>query len=61
MFVVGHVDPLLLQPSLYPLTWPDLPMIPLLAVLLGLLPAWVAPRPERSVAALPVTSEAVAA
>lgn len=61
MFVVGHVDPLLLQPSLYPLTWPDLPTIPLLAVLLGLLPAWVAPRPERSVAALPVTREAVAA
>jgi energy-coupling factor transport system permease protein len=61
MFVVGSIDPLLLQPSLYPLTWPDLPFVPLLAVLVGLVPAWVAPRPERSLVTKHVVRERVAA
>ena len=47
MIVAGAVDPLLLHPSLYPLRWPELPLVPLLAVLLGLLPAVAAPRPLR--------------
>jgi energy-coupling factor transport system permease protein len=45
MVVAGSYDPLLLHPSLYPLTWPDLPLVPLTAVLIGILPAWLAPRP----------------
>ncbi len=49
MVAVGRYDPLLLHPSLAPLSWPDLPLLPLGAVLLGLLPAFVAPRPQRFV------------
>ncbi|MCA1710485.1 MAG: energy-coupling factor transporter transmembrane protein EcfT [Actinobacteria bacterium] len=47
MVGVGSYDPLLLHPSLYPLRWPELPLLPLLAVLLGLLPAFAAPQPVR--------------
>ena len=47
MVATSSYDPLLLHPSLDPLRWPDLPIVPLLAVLVGILPAWVAPRPER--------------
>jgi energy-coupling factor transport system permease protein len=47
MLVAGGYDPLLLHPSLYPLVWPDLPLLPLAAILVGVLPAWLAPRPER--------------
>ena len=47
LFVAGGYDPLLLHPSLAPLTWPDLPALPLAAVLLGLLPAVAAPPPVR--------------
>jgi energy-coupling factor transport system permease protein len=48
MVAAGSYDPLLLHPSLYPLVWPDLPITPLLAILIALLPAWVAPRPART-------------
>jgi energy-coupling factor transport system permease protein len=47
LVAVGGYDPLLLHPSLDPLRWPDLPLLPLAAVLLGLLPAVVAPPPVR--------------
>jgi energy-coupling factor transport system permease protein len=47
MVAASTYDPLLLHPSLDPLRWPDLPVLPLLAVLIGVLPAWLAPRPER--------------
>jgi energy-coupling factor transport system permease protein len=62
--VAGAVDPLLLHPSLYPLRWPDLPLVPLAAVLVGLLPAVAAPRPVRpgpKPARAPVVQEKVAA
>lgn len=49
MVWVGSYDPLLLHPSLAPLTWPDLPLLGLVPVLLGLVPALVAPRPLRTV------------
>lgn len=39
------VDPLELHPSLSPLTWPSVPLLPAAAVLLGALPAWIAPAP----------------
>jgi energy-coupling factor transport system permease protein len=45
MIVAGHADPSLLHPSLYPLRWPALPVIPLAGVLVGLLPAWLTPEP----------------
>jgi energy-coupling factor transport system permease protein len=51
MVAASSYDPLLLHPSLDPLQWPDLPVLPLVAVLLGVLPAWLAPRPERPVIA----------
>lgn len=40
---VSIVDPHALHPSLYPLQWPALPIGPTVAVLLGALPAWMAP------------------
>jgi energy-coupling factor transport system permease protein len=40
---VSVLDPRALHPSLYPLQWPALPLAPTVAVLLGALPAWVAP------------------
>jgi energy-coupling factor transport system permease protein len=46
MVAASGYDPLLLHPSLDPLSWPDLPLVPLVAVLVGGLPAWLAPRPE---------------
>jgi energy-coupling factor transport system permease protein len=45
MVATSSYDPLLLHPSLDPLTWPDLPLLPLAAILVGVLPAWLAPRP----------------
>ncbi len=46
VLVSSSYDPLLLNPTLDPLSWPDLPLLPLLAVLLGVLPAWLSPLPE---------------
>jgi energy-coupling factor transport system permease protein len=40
---VSIVDPRALYPSLVPLQWPQLPIVPSLAILVGALPAWVAP------------------
>lgn len=40
-----HADDL--NPSLYPLRWPPLPVVPTLAILLGALPAPIAPPPEQ--------------
>lgn len=53
MVAVSSYDPLLLHPSLYPLRWPDLPLLPLLAILIGLLPAWLAPHPVRASKSVP--------
>ncbi|MET0903668.1 MAG: CbiQ family ECF transporter T component [Acidimicrobiales bacterium] len=43
MVAMSAVDPTILHPSLQPLRWPALPALPTAAVLLGLLPAWIAP------------------
>ena len=40
---VSTADPTVLHPSLQPLQWPELPLLPAAAVLLGILPAWIAP------------------
>jgi energy-coupling factor transport system permease protein len=39
----ARVDPSELSPSVFPLTWPQLSTLPLVAVLIGLVPAFVTP------------------
>ena len=46
LFLAGHVDPDNLNPSLQPLQWPTLQALPLMAILMGALPAWIAPPPR---------------
>jgi energy-coupling factor transport system permease protein len=43
--LTANVDPMDLYPSLTPLTWPQLAPLPVAGVLLGVLPAWIAPPP----------------
>ncbi|MFP3991111.1 energy-coupling factor transporter transmembrane component T [Streptomyces sp. E11-3] len=45
MIWAASYDPVGLHPGVIPLTAPELPLWPALSVLLGLLPAWVAPAP----------------
>jgi energy-coupling factor transport system permease protein len=55
MVATSHIDPGDLYPSLQPLRWPQLPIVPTLGILVGALPAWFAPpvvRSARSTAAL---------
>ncbi len=47
LYVSSNLDPANLNPSLQPLEWPQLALLPTLGVLIGLLPAWVAPPPLR--------------
>lgn len=64
VLAVATIDPTDLYPSLQPLRWPDLPVVPVAAVLLGALPAWLAPpvaRPLGSAASGPVPVRRVAA
>ncbi|MEQ1787506.1 MAG: energy-coupling factor transporter transmembrane protein EcfT, partial [Acidimicrobiales bacterium] len=56
---VSMVDPSDLYPSLEPLEWPTLPLLPALAVGVGALPAWLAPptratEPRRAAAPRPL-------
>ncbi len=48
MYVSSSIDPSRLNPSLQPLEWPELPLGPTLAILVGALPAVVAPPPARA-------------
>lgn len=45
MYVVASVDPAQLNPSVQPLVWPPLPIVPAAAILLGALAAVFAPPP----------------
>ena len=45
VLVAASLDPAALAPSTSPLVVPELPVVPALAVLVALLPAWVAPPP----------------
>jgi energy-coupling factor transport system permease protein len=57
LYVVSKVDPAQINPTLQPIEWPPLPVAPTVAVLLGTLPAVIAPPPRRvAVAAVPVDS-----
>jgi energy-coupling factor transport system permease protein len=42
-FVSAHVDPAELYPSVSPLTWPQVSALPLVAILVGLVPALATP------------------
>jgi energy-coupling factor transport system permease protein len=44
-FLAGSVDAANLNPSLDPLSWPQLPLLPAVGVAVALLPAWLTPSP----------------
>ncbi|MEV0645371.1 CbiQ family ECF transporter T component [Phytomonospora sp. NPDC050363] len=46
MYLTTRVDPANLYPSLNPLTWPEVGLLPAAAILVGVLPAWLAPPPD---------------
>lgn len=48
VIAMSVVDPNNLFPSVQPLQWPSLPLLPAMAVLLGVLPAWLAPPPAHA-------------
>ncbi|MCI3934645.1 energy-coupling factor transporter transmembrane component T [Streptomyces sp. AN091965] len=48
MYVVSRTDAASLYPSLSPLAWPEVTVLPALAALAGALPAWLAPAPPRA-------------
>jgi energy-coupling factor transport system permease protein len=52
--VTSRFDPANLNPSLGPLTWPQLALLPMLGILAGLTPAGLAPLPAD--ARMPVTA-----
>ncbi len=45
LYLTVWVDPGNLNPSLSPLRWPELSVVPLLGVVVGALPAWLSPPP----------------
>lgn len=49
LIVLGAVDPAQLYPSVFPLAWPTLPLVPTLGILAALLPAWLAPPVAREI------------
>ncbi len=51
VLVGAERDPLGLAAAVSPLAWPALPLLPALGMLVGVLPAFVAPRPVREVPA----------
>jgi len=51
LVVAGTTNPEALLPQTFPLVWPPLPIIPLLAICCALAPAWFAPLPPRSAGA----------
>jgi len=51
--LAARVDPASVRLSLYPLSWPEIPLVAVVGVLCGLLPAFLAPAPIRDVVAAP--------
>ncbi|KNB53764.1 CbiQ family ECF transporter T component [Streptomyces caatingaensis] len=51
LYVSARADAAVLHPSLSPLTWPEAAPLPVAAILLGALPAWLAPPPPVPAAA----------
>lgn len=61
MIVCTHVAPTTLDPTVFPLVWPQLAPLPLAAVLVGVIPAFAAPVPvmvETTASARAETAEA---
>jgi energy-coupling factor transport system permease protein len=48
MIVTNNIDPGALAPSVYPLAWPTLPLLPVVGLALAALPAFVTPVPPRT-------------
>ena len=48
MYGSAAIDPADLYPSLSPLAWPELPLLPVVGLLIALLPAWLAPPQPRT-------------
>jgi len=64
VLVAATIDPSDLYPSLQPLRWPDLPLLPAAAILVGVIPAWLAPpvvRAPRAEATTPVRTAGLVA
>jgi energy-coupling factor transport system permease protein len=59
-FFAGSVDAINLVPSLYPLSWPQLPIVSSLGVLIAALPAVLAPPPPTESAAMRLSTPPVA-
>lgn len=55
LYLTASIDPAALYPSLYPLGWPRLTVLPALAVLLAMAPAWLAPTPPVERPSYPTT------
>jgi energy-coupling factor transport system permease protein len=50
LYLTASIDGANLYPSLNPLRWPEIAIAPVLGILVGVLPAWVAPPPPLTVA-----------
>ncbi|MDG4833969.1 CbiQ family ECF transporter T component [Solwaraspora sp. WMMD1047] len=58
LYLTTRIDPADLYPSLNPLRWPQIAPLPAVAILIGGLPAWLAPPPPETHPAGPVTTSA---
>lgn len=56
MFFTSSIDPTVLHPSLYPLTWPTLPAMAVAGLVVAVLPAFLTPLPEAGPLAAEPTS-----
>jgi energy-coupling factor transport system permease protein len=45
MIITSTMDTATLYPSLSPLSWPEVAVVPVVGILIGVLPAWLAPLP----------------
>lgn len=61
LVVTSSVAATQLEPSLFPLSWPDLPLVPAVGILLGVVPAWLAPPVRSTPSARPTTAAQPAA
>ena len=58
MVVAGNLEPDGLNPSLYPLGWPPLPVLPAIAILLAATAGFAAPPVRQPAAGRPVPARA---
>ena len=54
VWVTSRVDPAVTYPSLFPITWPAISLLPLLGILVAALPAVLTPPPPGSAGVAPV-------